>query len=316
MRVRRHRWGSVVPVLLASAWGAAGQTIDFEPPTYGVGGLPAPWTVIGTGPIAVSSAAPYGGVQCLEASMFQEGSSAYTGEAEYPVSVPVGQSLTVTAELMPANYNPGSYDPGYVSHGRFSVWSTAGYPDITVYFEMNKPYGQPISPSHRGIYVQGADFVYTRIGDFLPGGYHHISLTWNWGSGTIDVLVRRPDATEYTHAVGLSGADLVKFRVRGAEITGIPARFDDIVFAGPPAPHDTHLRIGRGAGGGIDVDFVPASGPSYAILYAGSPGGPWETARGAITGDGETTYHWTDDGSETGAAPSSVAQRYYELTEE
>ena len=72
------------------------------------------------------------------------------------------------------------------------------------------------------------------------------------------------------------------------------------------------VTIGKNVSGQTTVQFPTIADRFYRIYYSGTVGGSWTQAGGAFVGTGANVT-WTDDGSQTGGAPSSVPRRFYRV---
>ncbi len=70
-------------------------------------------------------------------------------------------------------------------------------------------------------------------------------------------------------------------------------------------------QISRNANN-FTLSFPTILDRTYRVFYASAPGGTWTQAGGDIYGSGSINT-WTDDGSQTSPAPSTVPRRFYRI---
>ena len=190
--------------------------VGFEPPTYAAGSaLPAPWTLTGNG--AVTTQSPAAGLQSLMLGCNQSG----VAYARLPVYVESAQGQAmVRVRLCPDSYNPGSYQPGFVTIGGLAVYDVVSSKLLgAVYFDTTKPYSEAMAPQYRPIraYTPGHG-DYTYIGYWLPGVYHTLTFTIDWAKNTTEMRIDRPDAVVYKFAGVADGARIDRIELAGTHL--------------------------------------------------------------------------------------------------
>ncbi len=180
-------------VCVFSVLASGAQIIDFESPSYTTGtGLPAPWLIGSNAVVGITSAGALAGSQSLYAGQMP---SSYA--CRYPITAPADNTLTFSVTIKTAPYNPSNYGDGFVSLGGLG---TTDYYLGAVYFEMQKPYGAVIAPSHRQIWFKSA---WNTVGHFVDGGVYTITYTIDWttktsvvrivGDGGVDLTLNNQD---------------------------------------------------------------------------------------------------------------------------
>ena len=79
-----------------------------------------------------------------------------------------------------------------------------------------------------------------------------------------------------------------------------------------PTANPIHFTESRDGQGNITLQFSTVQDRVYRVYYNNILTGGWSRAGGDILGTGSTVT-WTDDGSQTGAAPGSVPKRFYKV---
>lgn len=202
------------------------EVIDFEPPQYVLDqSLPAPWVVNYSDRNIISDSA-ISGSQSLK--MIND------GRARYPFTPTEDDTLTFSVTIKLPSYNPGNYDGGYASLGSVRMPSEQTWYIGSIYFELQKPYGASLHPSHRQIWFKNA---YNTVANFVDAGTYTITYNINWatktsvvsivGDGGVDVTLTNQD-----NSINKSSFAGVDFGAPSSYISA-GAYFDDFIIGEP-----------------------------------------------------------------------------------
>ncbi|ARN57414.1 hypothetical protein [Sedimentisphaera salicampi] len=230
--------------LLLSVNAYSFEIIDFEPPHYTASqGLPAPWTA-GTENAGITDVGPVFGTQSLYSG---GGGSTTSGTiCTYPFDLPEGDEFTFTLTLRVPSYSPSNYGHGYVGLGRarFTGANAIGSRLGNIYFDLQKPYGSSVSPSHyKIVYVNYDSYPFTTIGNFVSGGTYTLTYNINWQQKTSSLNIQGTGGVDITVDAqnGLSGINRDDFEGVGLSGHSIPSSvgnysvlYDDIIIGEEP----------------------------------------------------------------------------------
>ncbi len=244
-------------VCVFSVLASGAQVIGFESPAYTAGaGLPSPWLIGSNAVVGITSSGALAGSQSLYAGQMP-GSYA----CRYPITAPADNTMTFSVTIKTAPYNPGNYDSGYVSLG--GIGTTDWYLGA-VYFEMNKPYGAAIAPSHRQIWFKNA---YNVVGYFVDGEVYTITYTIDWttktsvvrivGDGGVDLTLNNQDN-------GISKTNFTGINFLGrTSVVPSSVLFDNFTIGALPQPIAGDINNN----GIVDIyDFAAIALSWYSIL--------------------------------------------------
>jgi hypothetical protein len=276
--------------------------IDFENPTYPPGDLPVPWEVIvaGGGYAQVMSSLPYAGDQCLVLNGWSPGGSSVRSEARFPLSIdPANGNVTIRIMVRPSLYEPGSYDPGYVTLGGFFVsndlrnfnYSETGpygyILELYIGFEMAKPYGQPFNPGQLSLLVGNYYTPLQSVGGYTRGGYHEVIATWDNTAGTVDVTIILPGGAEYHRLMTSGRRPLNRLQLFGQLAPSIPdpCRYDNLSVSVPlPTQYTITLSSNPQEGGTVEGAGLYDEGATVTAI--------------AHPAEGYSFVRWTEEESE------------------
>jgi hypothetical protein len=292
--------------------------IDFESPTYPAGNLPVPWEVIvaGGGYAQVMPSLPYAGDQCLVLNGWSPGGSSVRSEARLPLSVdPANGNVTIRIMVRPSLYEPGSYDPGYVTLGGFFVsndlrnynYSETGpygyILELYIGFEMAKPYGQPFNPGQLSLLVGNYYSPLQSLGGYTRGGYHEVIATWDNTAGTVDVTIILPGGTEYHRTMNSGRRPLNRLLLFGQLGPSVPdpCRYDNLSVVMPlPTRYTITLSSEPEEGGTVEGTGLYDEGSNVTAMAhpaAGYSFVSWKEADAFVSMDPQYQFTATADRS-------------------
>ncbi len=201
--------------------------IDFE--DYPVGVPPGdPWEYSSGVEHATISGPAYAGQNALG---LVSNYSFFNPRLSYPISITQEDgNVVISVKVRPPNYAPGASGDGFVTLASFLTIVDQGQYNPGVIFDLRKPFGSQVQPSHYIIRTKGG--FWTGIGTFLPGQYHDVTTTFDWQAGMAETVITRPDGISYTESWSIDFSELQQLAFTGGSSIFPPATqlamFDDI----------------------------------------------------------------------------------------
>lgn len=124
-----------------------------------------------------------------------------------------------------------------------------------------------------------------------------------------------PDGWELSHGMSITNANGINGAFGDLDGDGSNNQ-QEYVFGGDPAnPADANLirvQVDQPTATSRSLTFATRAGRLYRIQFANSLSQTWVTLPNVIIGNG-SNQTWTDDGSQTGTAPSVETKRFYRV---